>query len=176
MGGLGTNHSLVRINHGIDEQGLASRAVKGEEHPRLLAKLLAELRFRSSAIFIIAVGQRVVLVHAGDGVQNLGTHARMVVASKSSFHSQLFSWELFSCSVDMDHRLYRHCGLDPQSPEYKNNPYYSGDGGCPSAMTVIESIVFYYHRVSKSNYTIFLASSRIILANRSASASVLPSL
>ena len=31
--------------------------------------------------------------------------------------------------------LWRHCGLDPQSPEYKGYPYCSGDGGCSSAMT-----------------------------------------
>ena len=74
------------MDHGIDAQGIASRAVEGEEHPRLLAKLLTELRFRGSTIFIIAVCHSVVLVHTGDGFQNLRAYARMVVASKSSFH------------------------------------------------------------------------------------------
>ena len=29
----------------------------------------------------------------------------------------------------------RHCGLDPQSPQRKESPSLSGDGGCSSAMT-----------------------------------------
>ena len=86
MGGLGTDHSLVRMHHGINTQSVASRAVKGEKHPRLLAKLLAEFRFRGGAIFIIAISHCVVLVHTDDGFQNLRADARMVVASESSFH------------------------------------------------------------------------------------------
>ena len=76
-----------------------------------IRKITSMVNMRRSAVFIIAIGQRMLFVHAGDGFHHLGTDTRMVVTTKSSFH-----------------------------------------------------------------HTMVLASSKIILAKRSASASVLPSL
>ena len=86
VGSLGTDHGLVRVSHGIDAQSVTSCAVEGEEDPRLLAELFAEFRFRGGAVFIVAIGQCVFFINAGDGFHHLGTDARMVVASESSFH------------------------------------------------------------------------------------------
>ena len=78
------------MGHRINAKGVAARSVEGKEHTSLLAKLLLELLFSCSAIFVIAVCHSMFCVHAGNGFQNLGTHARMVVASKSSFHHTIF--------------------------------------------------------------------------------------
>ena len=87
VSGLGTHHSFMRVCHGINAQRVATRSVEGKENPRLLAELFTELRLSGGTIFIIAVCQGMVLIHTGDGFQNLWANARMVITSESSFHN-----------------------------------------------------------------------------------------
>ena len=85
MGCRGAYHSLVRAQHCIEAQGVATRTVKGEEHTSPFAKEFLELRFGSVAVFVIAIRQCVFVVRFCYCLQHLRTNARVVVASKSSF-------------------------------------------------------------------------------------------
>ena len=90
VGCLGTDHSLMRAHHSVDGHGVGAGAVKHKRHNRLFAKILLEQLLHTGAVFIVAVSQRVVDVGIGYSLQNLGTDARMVVASESSSHFILF--------------------------------------------------------------------------------------
>ena len=83
---LGTHHRLVASAHGVDAQHVGPRAVEHQVYPRLLTEGLLEQALQPPRIFVVAVSQRMVAVGLRQRLQHLGTHSRVVVASKSSFH------------------------------------------------------------------------------------------
>ena len=90
VGCLSADHSLMRAHHSVDGHGVGAGAVEYKRHDSLFAEMFLEQLLHAGAIFIVAVSQRVVDVGIGYSLQNLGTDARMVVASESSSHFILF--------------------------------------------------------------------------------------
>ena len=83
---LGAHHGLVRAAHGVDTQHIGTRTVKHQIHTCLWTENVLEQLLQPLRVFIVAVCQRMLAVGLCYGLYHFGTHARMVVATETSFH------------------------------------------------------------------------------------------
>lgn len=89
VGSIGTDHGMVRTAHGIDRKNVGAGAVENEINRSLRAEEVAKELLCSQAVFVVAIGEGMVDIGRGEGLENFGRESRVVVRTESAFHNDV---------------------------------------------------------------------------------------
>src|SRR5580698_1900220 len=89
MGHIAANHRIVRLRKRLQAEAIRRRAIENDKDFHIRPEVLLELANRSLSVRVVPVTHRVPRIRAGNGSQDLGMDASVVVAGEAAcrFHS-----------------------------------------------------------------------------------------
>lgn len=73
---------MERLGQGLQAEDVRARPIESEKNCDVGSEMLFELLDGGTGVRIVAVGDYMALVGAGDGFQNFGMYASIIVAGK----------------------------------------------------------------------------------------------